>query len=115
MRKDPLTAIAEERERQIAAEGWTLNHDDSHIHGELAMAAGWYALNATSHQYSDFGSVAHPSSAAYPLFRGQFSAYQWPWNVGWWKPKDARRDLIRAGALIVAELERLDRAEASQS
>ena len=31
------------------------------------------------------------------------------WDSEWWKPKDRRRDLIRAGALIVAEIERLDR------
>jgi hypothetical protein len=36
----------------------------------------------------------------------------WPWSVQWWKPKDRRRDLVRAGALIVAEIERLDRAAA---
>lgn len=27
----------------------------------------------------------------------------------WWKPKDRRRNLVKAGALIVAEIERLDR------
>ena len=31
------------------------------------------------------------------------------WSKDWWKPKDKRRDLIRAAALIVAEIERLDR------
>jgi hypothetical protein len=34
----------------------------------------------------------------------------WPWSREWWQPKDRRRDLVRAGALIVAEIERLDRA-----
>jgi hypothetical protein len=37
----------------------------------------------------------------------------WPWHDDWWKPKDRRRDLIRAAALIVAEIERLDRAAKS--
>jgi hypothetical protein len=33
----------------------------------------------------------------------------------WWKPKDRRRDLVRAAALIIAEIERLDRdAEARE-
>ena len=36
----------------------------------------------------------------------------WPWSLDWWKPKDPRRDLVRAGALIVAEIERLDRQPA---
>lgn len=34
----------------------------------------------------------------------------WPWQRKWWKPKDPRRDLVRAGALIIAEIERIDRA-----
>ncbi|GAG33310.1 unnamed protein product, partial [marine sediment metagenome] len=36
----------------------------------------------------------------------------WPWDPSWWKPTDERRNLEKAGALIVAELERLDRLEA---
>lgn len=35
----------------------------------------------------------------------------WPWGAEWWKPKEPRRDLVRAGALIIAEIERLDRRE----
>jgi hypothetical protein len=35
---------------------------------------------------------------------------QWPWLSKWWKPKDRRRDLVRAAALVIAEIERLDRA-----
>ena len=31
-------------------------------------------------------------------------------QMGWWKPTDCRRDLVKAGALILAEIERLDRA-----
>lgn len=34
----------------------------------------------------------------------------WPWPSEWWKPTDVRRDLVKAGALILAEIERLDRA-----
>ena len=34
----------------------------------------------------------------------------WPWAASWWKPKNRRRDLVRAAALIVAEIERIDRA-----
>ena len=35
----------------------------------------------------------------------------WPWLSSWWKPSTNRRDLVKAGALILAEIERLDRAE----
>jgi hypothetical protein len=36
--------------------------------------------------------------------------YGWPWDLKWWKPTTPRRDLVKAAALIVAEIERLDRA-----
>lgn len=81
--------IAAERRRQIEVEGWTPEHDDQHIRGELAAAAACYA---------HFGWMARRAPT------------EWPWDAEWWKPKDRRRDLIRGGALIVAEIERLDRA-----
>jgi len=75
--------IAAERKRQIEGEGWTPGHDAEHIDGELARAAACYALG--------------------------IKLAQWPWDAGWWKPKGRRRNLVRAGALIVAEIERIDR------
>ncbi|HCF3475434.1 TPA: hypothetical protein ACHSVP_002604 [Pseudomonas aeruginosa] len=38
----------------------------------------------------------------------------WPWDEQWWKPSTARRDLVKACALALAEIERLDRATATQ-
>jgi hypothetical protein len=89
--------IAAERRRQIEAEGWTPEHDNQHNRGELALAAACYARHGLN--------GAH--RLAVPL--------SWPWNDGWWKPKDRRRDLIRAAALIVAEIERLDRLAAART
>jgi hypothetical protein len=34
----------------------------------------------------------------------------WPWARQWWKPTGARRDLVKAAALLLAEIERIDRA-----
>lgn len=34
----------------------------------------------------------------------------WPWDDVWWKPKDPRTNLVKAGALILAEIERMDRS-----
>ncbi len=34
----------------------------------------------------------------------------WPWAEEWWKPINPRRNLVKAAALILAEIERLDRA-----
>ena len=36
----------------------------------------------------------------------------WPWDGNRWKPSTPRNDLIKAAALLIAEIERLDRIEA---
>ena len=63
-----------------------------HDRDELSAAAACYAY---------FGWVK-PSNGMAPT--------EWPWDAEWWKPTDRRRDLVKAGALILAEIERLDRA-----
>jgi len=89
-----LKDIGRERCRQQEEEGWTAEHDDGQELGEMAAAAGCYALQATENYEGAAGRVPD----------------EWPWDAEWWKPRDRRRDLIRAAALIVAEVERLDRA-----
>ena len=93
-----LCEIARERDRQVGQEGWTEAHDDSHAGGEMAQAAGCYALNAGLSE-----------AARMPL---GYAPRDWPWDAKWWKPSTPRRDLVKAAALIVAEIERLDRAAA---
>jgi len=89
---DIVGAIRAERYRQIQDEGWTPAHDDEHELGEMAVAAACYAKNSTEN------------------YSYNFPPDDWPWEFKWWKQKDPRQDLIRAAALIVAEIERLDRA-----
>lgn len=98
-----LIDVMNERDRQWNQEGWTPEHDDQHANGELALAAGSYCESAARPNL--FRKVP---GAAYTVPR------LWPreWTLAWWKPKDPRADLVRAGALILAEIERLDRAEA---
>lgn len=99
--------VLAERRRQVEAEGWTPEHDDQHDRGEMAEAAGVYALAAASHEY---GCVLRGS----PVNDYLASAMKlWPWSRAWFKPKDRRRDLVRAGALILAEIERRDRLPAA--
>jgi hypothetical protein len=103
-----LDDIAAERKRQIEQEGWTAKHDDNHRDGEMSRAAACYAAHASAYQ-----RVAdHVGLDAYKAVNPRFSFdnFGWPWSHAWWKPKDPRRDLVRAAALIVAEIERLDRA-----
>jgi hypothetical protein len=102
--------IAAERQRQIAVEGWTPEHDDKHGRGELARAAAAYAYHAAGNRQIDV--------LGYTPERGHFSigwflpaGALWPFTASWWKAgDDNRRKLVKAGALIVAEIERLDRA-----
>jgi hypothetical protein len=90
--------VLSERRRQVEMEGWHADHDDAeHDNGSLARAAACYAL----------GWIPTIISFANG---GQQKRSLWPWEQKWWKPKDRRRDLVRAGALILAEIERLDRA-----
>ncbi|MFM0330689.1 Lar family restriction alleviation protein [Paraburkholderia strydomiana] len=91
---DAARDVLAERQRQVTAEGWTPEHDDEHTESEMALAAACYAMAA--------GGYA----------KGQTPPI-WPWSLSWWKPAYGRRDLIKAGALILAEIERLDRAATS--
>jgi hypothetical protein len=92
--------VLAERARQIKVEGWDSKHDDDHRNGAMARAAAAYAWVGSSD-----GRV--------PSRSGVDGADLWPseWASKWWKPKDRRSNLVRAGALILAELERLDREE----
>lgn len=97
-----LDDVAAERRRQIEVEGWTTAHDDDHRKGELADAAACYAATVRTFQaFERVGRNYEPFTLYVDL---------WPWSPGSWNPKDRRRDLVRAAALIVAEIERLDRA-----
>lgn len=99
-----ILEVARERERQISVEGWTPEHDDEHTDGQLARAASCYA------HYS--ATDGHQRAGQRYLEAG-ISPVSWPFHASWWKPRDKRRDLVRAAALIVAEIERLDRAAAN--
>ena len=81
--------VLAERERQKNVEGWTTEHDDAHKGGEMSDAAASYA---------SYGYSSSPPTL-------------WPWDNKWWKPKSHRRNCVKAAALLIAEIERLDRLE----
>jgi hypothetical protein len=96
--------IAAERKRQIAVEGWTADHDDKHDRADLVRAALQYAetvrkqLLGASKEHAFYRSISY-----------------WPWDESWWKPSDDPiRNLEKAGALIAAEIDRLQRVAAGQ-
>jgi len=119
--KPPLTGaelITQERERQMSEEGWDAEHDDVHTNGELALVAALYATPI-------------PLFSKVNLGKDQLSFIDpWPWfdtvevtrygdglttQVPAWdkrKKHSKLRKLVIAGALIAAEIDRLQRAEA---
>ena len=86
--------VLAERQRQIDVDGWTPEHNDKHKRNELGLAASLYAFH---------DNVRTLSITTIPVY--------WPWSDEWWKPKSYRENLVRAGALIIAEIERIDREE----
>ncbi|HGM5918318.1 TPA: hypothetical protein ACKP5X_000581 [Stenotrophomonas maltophilia] len=93
-----IAAIADERQRQLQAEGFTREKDQQYRRGELAKAATAYVqLAAMDLEAGTRDHIAWHGPAAV-----------WPWAREWWKPVDARRDLVRAGALIAAQIDLID-------
>lgn len=98
---DGAELIATERARQIAVEGWTPEHDDTHDDAEMVKAAraySWVALCEVcfAADATDFRIIPN----------------DWPmeWSRHWFKPSDDPvRNLVKAGALIAAEIDRLQR------
>lgn len=85
-----LILISKERARQIAEKGYTPAHDDEHDHGEIAQAASEFA--------APYSLGLAPDSWAYH------------------REKNTRLEqLTIAGALIVAEMERLMRLEQQEA
>lgn len=103
--------VIAERQRQIDAEGCTHEHDDTHSDRSLALAGVCYAQHYVGRAWllEDEDDVAE-----------RYAADELPddWPMSWgedaWKPKNPRRDLVRAAALLIAEIERLDRADAQK-
>lgn len=90
-----LADVVAERARQMSAESWTADHDDKHSDGALALAASCYARFAGR-------AMIMPGAPHTPML--------WPFDPSSWKPTTPRRDLVKAAALILAEIDRIDRA-----
>lgn len=89
MGKTGIELIAEERKRQIEVKGFTVDHDLIWTGGEMAMAACSYA---------------RPEKKSL-----EYAPMEFPWQQEWWKPcpDDRVRELVKAGALIAAEIDRI--------
>lgn len=103
--KTGIELIAEERARQISQEGWTTEHDDQYKHGELAAAGAVYADASISLMHG----VAPAELKEQILHFG--CETPWPWDPAWLKLDTSMRALVKAGALIAAQIDQLQRAE----
>lgn len=86
--------VLAERRRQVEVYGYTPESDDRYSSGQMSIAAACYLVD----------SDAYPNPGQQPP--------DWPWAADFWNPTDYRRDLVRAAALVLAEIERIDRAAA---
>lgn len=85
--------VLNERSRQVNEEGHDHYRDDCYTCGELAEAAATYALLGTA------GNMVSADKAA-SIF---------PWDPEHLKPSSARKNMVKAAALLLAEIERIDR------
>lgn len=115
-----IEMIAAERRRQVEEEGFDVSHDDAHDEGELAAAAACFAAPTLI-----YGRREHDGSVEF------YNMFPDGWGRRWDKRRDPGgaleepqyfgdprrlRLLTIAGALIVAEMERITRAgELSES
>lgn len=75
--------IKAERRRQRDEEKFTPEHDERYPAGTLLAAGRCYLASGL----------------------GQARPEGWPWDEFWWKPRGPKEDLIRGGALFMAEME----------
>ncbi|AJO81744.1 hypothetical protein TO66_16160 [Pseudomonas sp. MRSN 12121] len=95
-----LQSVLAERIRQIQIHCFYPEQDEEFVDGDLAIAAACYATEAFVQATETEGAM-------------RIVPESWPWMAVTWRPKDQRRNLVKAGALILAEIDRLDRAAAS--
>lgn len=108
-----------ERQRSDEGEGFTDLHDDNYQIGEMAFAAAAYTIDLL-----DYGSHAKVTGSVniqrfgrtgvIPIGRLDLARLLWPWSMKWFRSTTPRRNLVKAGALILAEIERIDRLDAKE-
>lgn len=96
-----LASVQNERQRQITKSGYSFLHDDKHSNGELVYAAIAYALSPCDIEIQEND-------------KSDFLCYNfWPF-IEPIKKGTERDNLVKAAALLIAEIERIDRAEDSE-
>lgn len=97
-----LNEIVQERVRQMYERGYDERHDDEHTNGDIALFAALYALPPEIRRVRPSSNTGFVQDLLLPL--------GWQFKHG----PTRRAELVRAAALIIAEIERLDRAAEAQ-
>ena len=97
-----IELIAQERARQISKEGWTTKHDEQHVKHELVQAAVYYCA------YDEIADLCCDLEQCRTLVEQNLFPASWAdaWKKRQGFPVPTDRDLVKAGALIAAELDR---------
>ena len=99
--KTGIEIIADERKRQIEVEGFNTQHDMGLCENGLAYAAACYAFAPKFKEKIKQGY--------------ELPKEMWPewWLAKWWKPTpgDRIKELSKAGALIAAEIDKIQAEE----
>jgi hypothetical protein len=113
--KTGIELIAAERLRQVEVEGYDVIKDDAYVDYELSSAAAAYLL--PSHDYEE--TYVDETDDIESIIEKEANPTQvnslWPWQLQYFKPsrisdtgiRPSVKDLVKAGALIAAEIDRL--------
>jgi hypothetical protein len=101
LRSPALQAVLAERIEQIERHGHDAHHDDMHDGAEIAAAAAAYLVA--------YRGEADDIPAHLVMTK---SLELWPWAPETFRPSGEVEMLAKAGALILAELDRVIRAQA---
>lgn len=97
-----IDVITQERNEQLNEHSYDPSHDDIHRKGEMMKAAECYLVLA-EHQVNQRTAFAAKMMDEVPK--------NWPWEPMDWHPSIiVKNNLRKAGALIAAEWDRVDRA-----
>lgn len=97
--------VVSERSRQKNGEFYSDAQDDSYVNNELTRGSASYVNHVIGRSWIH---VSKPS-----VYQNELVPDLWPWSEQSWKPKSPRQDLVRATALLIADIERIDRQELS--
>ncbi len=107
----PVQMIIAERKRQVDEEDYSLEHDDEHTGGALALAAAIYATPELLYDKQDYAKSTVFQVVTGPSGWGLKIPYDGnvPLPNHTLSTTERIDQLVKSGALIIAEIERLQR------